>query len=160
MNTSVRNRIALSIGAVGILAAVITAATTPALGVNTRSSDPSSIVSARKNGPVALSNSNTTLVSIKVPAGKWLITGKMWADSVPAQPTTDTVVGCSIFKGSTFLDNSAFNTPKVGAAGGTSAGVNVVIAVITLHATAKISFKCDDFGSHASAHSVILTAIS
>lgn len=69
------------------------------------------------------------------------------------------MVGCSIFAGAAFLDNSAFNTPKVGGAGGTSAGVNVVSAVITLAAKAAISFRCVDFGSHAVAHSVVLTAI-
>ena len=61
--------------------------------------------------------------------------------------------------GSTFLDNSAFNTLKLGGSGGTSAGVNVVTAVIRLRSTATISFKCSDFGSHANAHTVVLTAI-
>ena len=32
-------------------------------------------------------------------------------------------------------------------------------AVITLAAKAAISFRCDDFGSHAVAPSVVLTAI-
>jgi len=157
MNTNVRNRLALTVGAAGVLAAIIAVAATPALGVN--ASSPAPIVSARKNGPIALDNTNKALVSIKVPAGKWLITGKMWADSVPNQPTIGTVVGCSIFKGSAFLDNSAFNTPKVGGANGTSAGVNVVTAVIKLLSPATISFKCSDFGSHANAHTVVLTAI-
>lgn len=152
------NRLALAVGAVGALAAIITAATTPAFGIN--ASGPAPIVSASKNGPIVLNNSNKTLVSIKLPAGKWLITGKMWADSVAAQPTTNTVVGCSLFRGSKFLDNSAFNTPKVGGAGGSSAGVNVATAVITLRSRATISLRCDDFGSHANAHAVVLTAIS
>jgi hypothetical protein len=158
MNASARNKIALAVGAAGILAAVVTATTTPALGITTATTF-APIVSAKKNGPIALNNSNQTLVTMTVPAGKWLVTGKMWADSVASTPTTNTVVGCSIFKGSAFLDNSAFNTPKVGGAGGTSAGVNVVTAVITLSAKATISFRCDDFGSQAFAHSVVLTAI-
>ena len=157
MTTNLRNRLALTVGAAGVLAAIMTMAVTPALGINASSSAP--IVSARKNGPIALTNSNRTLVSIKLPAGKWLITGKMWADSVASQSTTNTVVGCSIFKGSSFLDNSAFNTPKVNGAGGSSAGVNVVTAVITLRSKATISFRCSDFGSHANAHTVVLTAI-
>src|SRR5215831_18380127 len=101
MSTNLRNRVALTVGAAGVLAAIITALATPAFGVNATS--PAPIVSARKNGSVALNNTNMTLVSIKLPAGKWLITGKRWADSVASQPTTNTVVGCSIFKGSTFL---------------------------------------------------------
>jgi len=157
MDTKMRNRLALTVGGAGVLAAIITGAATPALGANATS--PAPIVSARKNGPIALNNTNKTLVSIKVPAGRWLITGKMWADSVASQPTVTTVVGCSIFKGSAFLDNSAFQTPKVGGSGGTSAGVNVVTAVINLHSPATISFKCSDFNSMANAHSVVLTAI-
>jgi hypothetical protein len=152
------NRMALAVGATGVLAALITAATTPAFGIN--ASSPAPIVSARKSGPIALNNTNMTLVSIKLPAGKWLITGKMWADSVPAQPTSTTVVGCSVFQGSKFLDASAFNVDKIGGSGGTSAGVNVVTAVITLRSRATISFHCNDFGSHANAHEVVLTAIS
>lgn len=157
MNPNLRNRVALAVGAAGVLAAITTMAVTPAFGVGASGSAP--IVSARKNGPIALNNTNQTLVSFKLPAGKWLITGKMWADSVASQPTIGTVVGCSIFKGSTFLDSSAFNTPKVGGAGGTSAGVNVVSAVVSLTSTATISFRCSDFNSHANAHSVVLTAI-
>jgi hypothetical protein len=151
------NRLALAFGTVGILAAVIAGTTTPAFGVN--ASGPAPIVSATKAGPIALNNTNMTLVSVKLPAGKWLITGKMWADSVPAQSNTTIVVGCSIFKGSKFLDNSAFNVPKIGGAGGTSAGVNVVTTVITLASKATVSFHCSDFGSHANAHLVQLTAI-
>jgi len=157
MNANIRNRIAVTFGAVGILAAVVATTTAPAFGVSTATSNP--VISARKNGPIALNNSNKTLVAIRIPAGKWFITGKMWADSAASTPTTNTVVGCSIFNGSTFLDNSAFNTPKVGGAGGTSAGVNIVNAVISLSSTATISFKCDDFGSKAVAHTVVLSAI-
>jgi hypothetical protein len=157
MNPNLRNRVALAVGAAGVLAAITTMAVTPAFGVSASGSAP--IVSAKKPGPIALNNSNQTLVSIKLPAGKWLITGKMWADSVASQPTINTVVGCSIFKGSTYLDNSAFNTPKVNGANGSSAGVNVVTAVISLTSTATISFKCSDFNSHATAHSVVLSAI-
>src|SRR5260370_23246647 len=144
------NRIVLAFGTVGVLAAMVAAATTPAFGVNAAS--PAPIAFARNVGPVALSNSNKALVSIKLPAGKWLVTAKMWADSEASQPTTNTVVGCSIFKGSGFLDNSAFNTPKVNGAGGTSAGVNVLTALVNLKSPATITLKCDDFGSHAVAH--------
>jgi hypothetical protein len=157
MNVSARNKIALAVGAVGILAAVVTATTTPALGIT--SATPAPIIAAKKSGPITLNNSNMTLVTITVPAGRWLVTGKMWADSTPSTPTINTVVGCSIFVGGAFLDNSAFNTPKVGGAGGTTAGVNVVSAVINLSGKATVSFRCDDFGSHAMAHSVVLTAI-
>jgi hypothetical protein len=156
MKSTTRNRFALTVGAIGVLAAIMTTAMAPALSINATSAAP--IVSAKKVGPIALTGSDATLVTIKVPAGKWLITGTMWADSVASQPT-NTVVGCSIWKGSTALDNSAFNTPKIGGAGGTAAGVNAVSAVVTLRARATIAFKCSDFGSHANAHSVVLSAI-
>src|SRR5262249_710876 len=136
---------------------IVTALGTPAFGVNATS--PAPIVSARKNGPVALNNTNMTLVSIKLPAGKWLITGKMWANSVPSQPPTHPPVRRPILHCTPFLANSALNTPKPGVSGGTSAGVNVVTAVVRLRSTATISFKCSDFGSHANAHTVVLTAI-
>jgi hypothetical protein len=35
----------------------------------------------------------------------------------------------------------------------------VVSAAVTLSATSTITFECDDFGSMANAHSVVLTAI-
>jgi hypothetical protein len=88
--------------------------------------------------------------------GRWLITGKMWADSVPGQPTNNTVVGCHLANGSTALDSSAFNIPKIG---GSSAGVNIDSAVITLTSPATISLQCNDFGSQAVAHEAVLTAV-
>ena len=157
MGTKQLNRIALAVGTIGALAAIVTGTTTPAFGVPAGSPPP--IVSASKVGPIALNGTNLKLVSVKLSAGKWLITGKMWADSVAAQSTANTVVGCSIFAGSKFLDASAFNTPKVNGPGGTSAGVNVVTAVISLKSQTTISFHCNDFGSHANAHNVMLTAI-
>lgn len=157
MGTKQLNRIAVAVGAVGALAAIVTSTTTPAFGA--AAAGPPPIVSAGRVGPIALNGTNLTLVTVRLPAGKWLITGKMWGDSVAAQSTTNTVVGCSIFAGSRFLDASAFNTPKVGGAGGTAAGVNVVTAVISLRSRTTVSFHCNDFGSHANAHNVMLTAI-
>jgi hypothetical protein len=157
MGKQLRNQFAIVLGAVGVIAAITATAMTPALGLPSAGSPP--IVSNRVNGPVTLHNSDKTLVSIKLSAGTWDISGKMWADSQAGKPTGSTVVGCSLWNGGTFLDNSAFNTPKVGGPGGSSAGVNVVNAVIRLRTTRRISFKCDDFGSMAVAHTVVLTAI-
>lgn len=157
MNSTTRNRLALAVGAAGVLAAIMTTAMAPALGVNATTAAP--IVSKTRVGPIALNNSDQTLVSIRLRAGKWLISGKMWADSVASQPTTTIGVGCSIWKGGTFLDNSAFNVAKIGGAGGSAAATNVVSAVVTLRATATITFKCDDFGTDANAHQVVLSAI-
>jgi len=154
MTRKVWNRVALAAGALGVLAA-IGAATAPALGASIDSG-----VSI-KAGPVALGSTNQTLVKLSLGSGRWLITGKMWADSITPSSTPNTVVGCSVFKGSTLLDASAFNTPKVGSGtSATSAGVNMVSAVVTLSATTTISFRCNSFGSMANAHSVVLTAIS
>lgn len=157
MNSTTRNRLALTVGAAGLLAAIMTTAMSPALGINATSAAP--IVSKARPGPIALNSTDQTLVTIKVPAGKWLISAKMWGDSVPSQSTTTAGVGCSIWKGGTFLDNSAFNVPKVGGAGGSAAGANAMSAVVTLHVTATIAFKCTDFGTDVNAHQVVLSAI-
>jgi hypothetical protein len=156
------NRSVIAAGACGTaIAAIISSslAATPALGAsNSATSTAIQIKSAAAAGPVKLANANKKLVSLSLGAGHWLLTGKMWADSTPST-TTGTVVGCSLFNGTKFLDNSAFNTPKVGGASGSAAGVNVVTAVLTLKHNSSISFRCDDFGSGAQAHSVVLTAI-
>lgn len=158
MTSKVWTRFAAAGGALGVLAAVLTAATGPAQGVGSSTAVP--ILEASKGGPVALNNTDQTLVSLSLPAGRWLITGKMWADSITPSSTTTIVVGCSIWKGSKFLDSSAFNMNKIGTGtGATAAGVNVVSAALTLRARSAIRFKCDDFGSMANAHSVVLTAV-
>jgi hypothetical protein len=158
MVTSRKNWLAGGVGVAGVLAAIVATTVTPAFGAASATS-PAPIHSSRNNGPITLHNGDTTLVTLNLPAGKWLITGKMWADSVPGQSTTNTVVGCNIANGGTALDSSAFNTPKVGGAGGTAAGVNVLSAVITLKSTTTITFNCNDFGSQAVAHLVLLSAV-
>ncbi len=155
------NRAAIAAGTCGAAALVISLslAAVPALGAsNSATSSGIQIKSAQVAGPVKLSSVNKKLVSLSLPAGRWLISGKMWADSTTST-TTNIVVGCSLFNGSKYLDNSAFNAPKVGGAGGSSAGVNVLSAVVTLKHKSSISFRCADFGSGAQAHSVVLTAI-
>jgi hypothetical protein len=157
MGFSRRNGFGVAVGAVGGLAAILMAVVTPASGATVASTAP--IHAARNNGPVTLHNGDTKLVTLQLPAGHWLITAKVWADSVPGQSTTTTVVGCHLGKGGTSLDNTAFNIPKVGGAGGSSAGVNVDIASVTLHSRATISFQCNDFGSQAVAHEAVISAV-
>jgi hypothetical protein len=157
MGTSMRNKLAVAAGATGALAAIVTTAVTPAFGSTAAS--PAPIRLTRNTGPAALQNGDTTLAQFQLPAGTWLITAKMWANSVPSQPTTSTVVGCHIGKGSTALDSSAFNVPKVGGAGGDGAGVNVDDAIVTLRSTTTIKFQCNDFGSQAVAHDITLSAV-
>ena len=154
MATSMTNKLAVGIGAAGALAAIVTTTVTPAFGSTSAAS--ASIRISRNDGPVTLKNGDTTLVKFKLTAGRWLITGKMWADSVPGQSTNNTVVGCHLANGSTALDSSAFNIPKIG---GSSAGVNIDSAVITLTSPATISLQCNDFGSQAVAHEAVLTAV-
>ncbi len=156
------NRAAVAAGACGAAALVLSLslASAPALGASGSGASSSAIQirSARVAGPVKLSTVNKTIVSLSVPAGRWLISGKMWADST-ASPTVNIVVGCSVFSGSKLLDTSAFQSPKVGGSGGTAAGVNVVSAVVTVKHATTITFRCDDIGSGAQAHSVVLTAL-
>jgi hypothetical protein len=157
MMTSMRNKLAVAVGATGALAAIATTAVTPAFGSAIAS--PAPILLTRNTGPVTLQNGDTTLVQLQLPAGKWLVTAKMWGSSVPGSATTNTVVGCHIGEGSTALDSSVFNTPKVGGAGGDAAGVNVDNAIVTLHTTTTITFQCNDFGSQAVAHDITLSAV-
>jgi hypothetical protein len=158
MKRSWWNPIAAAVGIGGVLLAIT--ATTPAFGTSASpAATAPKIFSAARVGTFMLHNANVTIVSLKVPAGKWLLNGKLWADSQPSKPSTNTVVGCSMFKGGTFLDASAFNTPKVGGAGGTSGGVEDLSAVIKTGTTVKITLRCDDFGSMAQSHNAVLTAI-
>ena len=157
MVTSMRNKLAVAAGATGALAAIVTTAVTPAFGSTVASPAPIRLI--RNTGPVTLQNGDTTLVQFQLPAGTWLITAKMWANSVPGSPTTSTVVGCHIGEGSTPLDSSVFNVPKVGGAGGDGAGVNVDNAIVTLTSTTAFTFQCNDFGSQAVAHDITLSAV-
>ncbi len=159
MKTSSWNRVAAAVGAGGVLLAIMAA--TPAFGTSASpaAATPPKIFSATRVATFMLHNANTTIVSLNLPAGKWLLNGKLWADSQPSKPTTNTVVGCSMFKGSTLLDASAFNAPKVGEAGGTSAGVEDLSAVIKTKTPVKVTLRCDDFGSMAQSHNAVLTAI-
>jgi hypothetical protein len=159
MKRSIWNVAATVLGVGGLVAAI--SATTPAFGVagNTASGSAVKILVATHPTTQILTNADIKIVSLKVPRGKWLLSAKLWADSQPAKSTIGTVVGCSLWKGTSFLDNSAFNTPKAGGAFGTSAGVEALSAVVTLHGTATIIVRCDDFGSMARSHQAVLTAI-
>jgi hypothetical protein len=157
MKSSLWSRGAAAVAAGGVLAAIM--ATTPAFGNNSPAATTPKILVAGHPGTIKLKNANIVIVSLKVPAGKWLLSAKLWADSQSAKPTSNIVVGCSMFTGGKFLDNSAFNTPKVGGAGGTAAGVEDLTAVINIHSKATITLRCDDFGSMAQSHSAVLTAI-
>jgi hypothetical protein len=152
-----KHGLVVALGAAGIFAAVTATTLTPAIGVGPAT--PAPIHSVRNNGPVNLKNGDTTLVNLTLPAGQWLISGKVWADSQANQSNTNTVVGCHLGKGGGSLDSSAFNTPKVGGAGGSSAGVIALQAVVRIKSTATISLQCNDFGSNAIAHNVVLSAV-
>lgn len=147
------------IGAGGLAAAIT--ATTPALGVNrnTASGSTVKIVSATHPATIVVANSIKTIVSLTVPAGHWLISGKLWADSVPATSTPNTMIGCAITKGGSppLLDNTIVNIPKTAAS--TSAGVVDLSAVIRLLSPATIVLKCADFNTQVQTHNAVLTAI-
>jgi hypothetical protein len=137
------------------------AAVSPALGVSGTAGSGSAvrILSARRTAPVAITNGVQNVVHLTVPAGRWLVTGKLWADSAPLTATLGTTVGCSLLKAGNpaFLDNSIFNVPK--ATGDTAAGVIYLNAVIRVTTTITIFLRCADFGSEIETHNVVLTAI-
>jgi len=150
---------AAAIGAGGLAAAIM--ASTPALGVNSSTATGSTvkILSATHPGTVVVSKTIKTILRLKVPAGHWLLSGKLWADSVPATSTTNTMIGCAITKGGVppLLDNTIVNIPKTAA--GTSAAVVGLSAVVRLRAPATIVLKCADFDTQVQTHNAVLTAI-
>ncbi len=147
------------IGAGSVAAAIM--ATTPALGVSasTASGSTARILSATRPATVVVAKTVKTIVKLRVPAGHWWISGKLWADSVPATSTTNTMIGCAITKGGNppLLDNTIVNVPKT--AFNTSAAVVDLSAVIRLRSPATIVLKCADFDSQVQTHNVVLTAI-
>jgi hypothetical protein len=158
MKISRKNWPGVTFGAAGAAAAVMAMTLTPALGAgNATTAAP--IHSARNNGPVNLTNGDTTLVTLALPIGRWLLVGKLWADAVGSSQTTNVVVGCHLQKGASSLDNVAFNVPKVGGAGGTAAADDTLSATIRLTSSASISLQCNDFGSQAIAHGAVLSAV-
>jgi hypothetical protein len=152
----------LALAAIG-LAGMVTAVTavSPALGSSGTPISGSAvrILSARTTRPFVIGNTVQTVVQFKVPAGHWLITGKLYADSVPSTPTPTATLGCTLRKGPTqpVLDGSFFNVPK--ATGNTAAGVIYLNTVIRPTTTITIILQCADFNSQIVTHNAVLTAI-
>lgn len=155
MSASRKNWLGMTVGAAGAAAAVLAMTLTPALGASNAAA-PAPIHSARNNGPVNLRNGDTTLVTLTLPAGRWLLVGKLWANAADNAPTPDVDVGCHLQKGNSVLDSVAFFIPKTG---GTAAGNDTMNATIRLRFQASISLQCNDFGSQAVAHQVVLSAV-
>src|SRR5260370_31547797 len=99
---------AVVIGAGGLVAAVTA---TPALGVGA-SGTSVKILSASK-GTVLVKNTIKQVLTLKVPAGHWAISGKLWASSASPSSIINTELGCGLVKGPQTLDNSILNIPKV-----------------------------------------------
>jgi hypothetical protein len=143
---------AMLTGIGGLFAAV---STTPALGAGA-SGTPLRILSASK-GTVAVNDTIAQVLSLRVPAGHWLIGGKLWVSSGSPVSIGNTELGCGLNKGSTVLDNSILNVPKV-AGDNSSAGVLVLSAVIKVSGPATITIKCADFDTEVNANNIKLTA--
>lgn len=155
MYASRKNWLGVTLGAAGAAAAVAAMTLTPALGAsNTATSAP--VHSVRNDGPVNLTNGDTTLVTLTLPAGHWLLIGKLWANAVDGAPTQFVDVGCHLQKGGSILDSVAFFIPKIV---GTAAGNDTMNATISLSSQASISLQCNDFGSQAVAHQIVLSAV-
>jgi len=148
-----------AIGLGGMFTAI--SAVSPALGASGTATSGTAvrIISARHTAPVVIFNSVQKVLTLKVPAGHWQVTGKLWADSVPSTATPTTTVGCSLFKSGSpsKLDNSLFNVPK--AVGDTAAGVIYLNAIVRPKTTITISMLCADFDSQIQTHNAVLTAI-
>jgi hypothetical protein len=159
MNISKWSFALAAIGLGGMFTAIT--GVSPALGVSGTAASGTAvrIVSARQTAPVVISDSVQRVLTLKVPAGHWLVTGKLWADSVPSTATPTTTLGCSLFKSGSpsLLDNSLFNVPK--APGDTAAGVIYLNTVIRPTTTITIVMTCADFNSQIQTHNAVLTAI-
>jgi hypothetical protein len=155
MSASRRNWLGVTLGAAGAAAAVTAMTLTPALGASNAVTH-APIHSVRNNGPVNLRNGDTTLVTLTLPAGRWLLVGKLWANAADNAPTSFVDVGCHLQKGGGVLDSVAFFVPKTV---GTAAGNDTLNATIRLRSQASISLQCNDFGSQAVAHQVVLSAV-
>jgi len=150
-----------ALAAIGLAGMLTATAVSPALGASGTATSGSAvrILSARQTAPVAIVNSVQTVVRLKVPAGHWLVTGKLYADSVPSTNTPTATLGCTLHKGSTqpVLDSSFFNVAK--APGNTAAGVIYLNTVIRPTTTITIVMQCADFDSQVETHWAALTAI-
>jgi hypothetical protein len=145
----------------GLIAAVM--ATNPAFGVNRSPAAGSAvrILSATNIGPTTIANTVQTIVTLKVPAGHWLVSGKLWAASGSMSLSQDTKIGCAIAKAakpSARLDNSIIDLPKVSGTG-SSAGVIDLTVVLTLRSPAKLILGCADFDTVVTANNAVLAAI-
>jgi hypothetical protein len=158
MSITRKNRLGVTFGVAGAAAAVIAMTLTPALGASNATS-PAPLHTVRNNGPVNLTNGDTVLVSLALPAGRWLLVGKLWADSVGNSPTPNVVVGCHLQRGGSTVDSIAFNVPKLGGPGGSAAGTDTLSAIVRLGSPGSVSLQCNDFGSQAIAHQVVLSAV-
>src|SRR5215471_12390606 len=135
------NKVSLAIGAGGIVAALL--ATTPALGAAGRSPAGPAVTgvvikSVTRGGPVLLAHppGTTVVLKLRLPAGKWALSAKLWGDSAPATTGANTLVRCALKHGGTFLDVSAFNIPRIGSV--TSAGVLYLGAVASFRSRATV----------------------
>jgi hypothetical protein len=152
----------LALAAFG-LAGTLTASAvvSPAFGASGTATSGSAvrILSTRQTAPIVLSDSVQAIVQLRVPAGHWLVTGKLYADSVPSTGTATATIGCTLLKGGTqvHFDDSFFNVPK--APGDTAAAVISLEAVIRPTTTTTIVLRCADFGSDIETHDAVLAAI-
>jgi hypothetical protein len=157
MNVSKWSLVLAAIGLGGMVTAIT--AVSPALGSSGTPTSGSAvrILSASHTAPLAIVNNVQIVVRLKVPAGHWMVIGKLYADSVPSTPTPTATLGCTLRKGGTILDGSFFNVPK--ATGNTAAAVIYLNTVIRPRTTTTIILHCADFNSQIVTHSAVLTAI-
>lgn len=102
-----------------------------------------------------------TIVTPKVPAGHWLISGKLWAATATMSSTQDTKIGCAIAKASkhsALPDNSILDLAKVSGTN-SSAGVIDLTVGLTLRSPTKLILGCADFDTDVTTNNAVLAAI-
>jgi hypothetical protein len=95
-------------------------------------------------------------VGLKVPAGAWLISAKLWGDTAPGAGDVSTQVECALLRGTSFLDISGFTHDNT--VGNTTAGTVDLTAVLHATASVRVSVGCLDFSTPAQVHDAELSA--
>ncbi len=110
------------------------------------------------DGPEALADGGSTIASIVLPKGNWVVTVKLWVDK--AVPGGDLFTSCSLGLGSgsgADGDNAAYLAPTTG--GGAGAAVLTMSASHRFSSAGSLTVSCGDNGTNAQYHQLRIQAV-
>jgi hypothetical protein len=155
------------VGSVMAVTLVTSAGASSAKDIVANSTPTMKILSTAHDATIVLRHppATTSIVHLNLPTGRWVLTGKLWGDSVPSTSNPNTVVRCSLdlWNGVSqqILDVSVFNAMRP-TPNGTSAGVmylTAVVSVAPIPSVHTVTMHCDDIYSNAQVHNAKLVAI-